>query len=78
MDTDTNTRPEGKVIYHEFTNPGDRHTLYDDLAQEYLIIECGIVVWGRFDDGQWEANAGYRSLIKKLVDRITTLESELP
>jgi hypothetical protein len=77
--------PKGRVLFRFTTNPDDNVTGNDDVAIEYVVVECptamaGLVVHGRYGRG-WVVNPGERHVVKRLLeilDAYRTQRGEMP
>lgn len=79
-------KPEGKILYRLVTKPEDRITPYDDMADEYVVVEektalGGVIEWARYGEkwvvNPWSTRWSTRILTRKLIERIAVLEEQL-
>lgn len=73
--------PESRILLRFTTLPEDNVTGVDDVATEYVILECpeaiaGLIVYGKISRGEWIANWGGRHVIKRLLEWIVRIHQQ--
>ena len=68
-----------ETVLYEIDVPEDQRNILDDVPKAYRVMtlsKCSCIVYGKYRDGQWIANASSRWLVKHLISALAASRAE--